>query len=154
MVLAVIATTQQKVTLCLRRLPGGAPEGRDTSLDPSHHDPRAAAGAPAGRSGARVALPVPCDSAKCSQPSVGPRRAVPTTNCSTCLPSGYYGAAVQPGTARYGGSGKREGNLHVACRHFIGPTAAVCLSVTSRNWQHLSCCASRRGLRSHIGQIK
>jgi hypothetical protein len=128
MVLAAIATKQQKVTMCLRRLRGGAPEGRHASMDPNHHDPRAAAGAPAGRSGAGVALPVPGDGAKCRRPSLGPRRAVSTADGSACLPPGNYGASVQPGAARHSGSRKRKGNVHVACRHFIWPTAAVCLS--------------------------
>ena len=123
MVLAAIATKQQKVTMCLCRLRGGASEGRHASLDPGHHGPRAAAGAPTGRSGAGVALPVPGDGAKCRRPSLGPRRAVSTADCSACLPPGNHGTTVQPGAARHGGSRKRKGNLHVACRHFI------CLSV-------------------------
>jgi hypothetical protein len=114
MVLAAIATKQQKVTMYLRRLRGGAPEGRHASLDPSHHDPSAAAGAPTGRPGAGVALPVPGDSAKCRRPSLGPRRAVSTADCSACLPPSNYGATVQPGAARHGGPRKRKGNLHSA----------------------------------------
>ena len=116
MVLAAVVTKQQKVTMCLRRLRGGAPEGRHASLDPGHHDPRAAAGAPAGWSGAGVALPVPGDSTKCRRPTLGPRRAVSTADRGACLPPSNYGTAVQPGAARHGGSRKRKGNLHAVCR--------------------------------------
>jgi len=119
MLSAVIVTKQQKVTLCLRRLRGGAPEGRHASLDPDHHGPRAAAGAPTGWSGAGVALPVPGDGAKCRRPSLGPRRAVSTADCRARLPTSNYGTSVQPGAARHGGSRKRKGKLHVAFRHFI-----------------------------------
>lgn len=148
MVLAAIATKKQRVTMCLCRLHGGAPEGRHASLDPVHNVPRAAAGAPTGRSGAGLALPVPGDGPKCRRPTLGPRRAVSDANCSACLPPGNYGTTVQPGAARHGGSRKRKGNLHVACHHFIR------LSVTSRNLRLFSGCASRRGLRNDIGQIK
>ena len=156
MALFAIGTKQQKVTVCLCRLHGGAPEGRHVSLDPVHHGPRAAAGAATGRSGARLALPVPGDGPKCSRPTLGPRRAVSDANCSACLPPGNYGATVQPGAARRGGSRKRKGNLLVACRHFVclSVCLSVCLYVTSRNWRLLIGCASRRWLRNDIGQIK